>query len=129
MLFYITLSTKYLIMDKDLFFTVIEQQNWKEFTTTGKFKPTSVQEHGYIECIDEDDLEKYLNEISSEQDQKLLLIVIDPLRIKSTIKNITEEGVKKIRISGSLDLDSIIDKIKIGPDKKGKFRFSVKHYD
>ena len=115
-------------MENDLLFTVIEKQQWKSLTESGKFRPITVDELGYIECIFEKDLETYLNKQEGDHTE-LMLILIDRLRIKDSIKTIKDDGVTKIRVSGELDLDAIIDKITLKRDSKKRFSFSIKHFD
>lgn len=115
-------------MDNDILFTVIEKQQWKSLTETGKFRPSTLDDFGYIECIAENDLEKYLNEQEGEHTE-YMLVLIDRLRIKDSIKTISDNNISKIHIFGELDLDAIIDKIKLKRDDKKRFSFKVKHFD
>ena len=103
-------------MEYDLLFTVIDDQNWKEIAAEGTFHPASLDELGYIKCIDEKDLERYVN-LEILKDKDLILVVIDPLRIKDSIKAEKEDGFNIVKISGSLTLDAIIDKIDLKKSK------------
>ena len=115
-------------MEHDLLFTIIDDQNWKEIASEGTFHPASLDELGYIKCIDEKDIEKYVNQ-DQFKDKDLKLVVIDPLRIKDSIKTEMENGFKVIKLSGSLTLDAIIDKISLQKSKKGNYTIAIKHYD
>lgn len=115
-------------MEYDLLFTIVADQNWKEITKEGIFAPASLQELGYIKCIDEKDLERYLNQDALEG-KELMLVVIDPLRIKDSIKAEKNEGFNIVKISGSLTMDAIIDKIDLIRSKKGTYSINIKHYD
>ena len=115
-------------MEYDLLFTIVDDQNWKEITAEGVFAPASLEESGYIKCIDEKDLEKYLNQ-DRLKGKELMLVVIDPLRIKDSIKAVKEDGFSIIKITGSLTTDAIIEKIDLKESKKGSYNVSVKHYD
>ncbi len=115
-------------MEYDLLFTITDPESWKKDTTMGKYQPDSLRNEGYIQCINEGDIQDFLN--SFEESNKVrLLIVIDPLRVKSSIKNIQKDGIRIIQLLGSLELDAVIDKIKMGPDNNGKYTFSVKNFD
>ncbi len=115
-------------MDYDLLFTVIDDQNWKEIASEGTFHPKTLDELGFIKCIDEKDLENYVNlDIHKEKD--LILVVIDPLRVKNSIKTEKEGDFKIIKLFGSLTLDAIIDKIDLKPSKKGDYSIKIQHYD
>ena len=115
-------------MEYDLLFTIIDDQNWKEIASEGTFHPASLDELGYIKCIDEKDLERYVN-LDKHTDKDLILVVIDPLRIKNSIKAEKDGEFRIIKISGSLTLDAIIDKIDLKKSKKGDYTISIKHYD
>ncbi|MEP1150417.1 MAG: DUF952 domain-containing protein [Balneola sp.] len=115
-------------MEHDLLFTIIIDENWKEITANGNFSPNSVEELGYIKCIDEKHIEDYINS-EAFTDKNLLLVVIDPLRIKESIKNDREGELKIIKIQGNLSLDAVIDKIPLEKDKNGKYSLNIKHFD
>lgn len=115
-------------MEHDLLFTIIVDENWKEITANGNFSPTSVNELGYIKCIDEKHIEGYINS-EAFTEQNLVLVVIDPLRIKESIKNGKEGDIKIIQIQGSLSLDAVIDKIPLERDGNGKYSLNIKHFD
>ncbi len=115
-------------MDYDLLFTVIKKEDWKAFTSSGKFEPDTIKEFGHIICIDEKNLEEYVNQKALAEYQ-LMLIIIDPLRVQDFIKSETKEGVRYIYIAGSLNLDAIIDKIDLNKNKKNRYKVSIKHYD
>jgi len=115
-------------LEHDLLFTIIVNENWKEITTEGYFCPNSVNEFGYIKCIDEKSIEKYINS-DNFTDQDLLLVVIDPLRIKDSIINEKEGDIKIIKIKGKLTMDAIIDKIPLERNTNGKYALNIKHYD
>lgn len=115
-------------MEYDLLFTIIDDQNWKEIASEGTFHPSSLDEVGYIKCIDERDIERYVNQ-EYLQGKDLILVVIDPLRVKNSIKAETENDFRIIKLSGSLTLDTIIDKIDLKPSIKGNYSVKIKHYD
>ncbi|HAW78346.1 MAG TPA: hypothetical protein DF712_21835 [Balneola sp.] len=115
-------------MDYDLLFTVVEDQNWKEITSSGTFKPSSLEELGYIKCIDEKDLQQYVNQ-EILTGKELLLVVIDPLRVRDSIKADKENGFSIIKLYGELTLDALIDKIELKPSKKGDYTIKINHYD
>ena len=115
-------------MDHDLFFTVVEDQNWKAIAANGTFHPSSLEDLGYIRCIAEKDLQRYVN-LERLKGKELLLVVIDPLRVKNSIKTETESGFSFIKLYGELTLDAIIDKIELKPSEKGNYSIKISHYD
>ena len=115
-------------MEYDLLFTIVDDENWKEITSEGVFAPTSLEELGYIKCIGENNLEQYVN-LERFKGKQLILVVIDPLRVKDSIKTAKEDDFKIIQLYGTLTMDAIIDKIHLEQSKKGEYKISVKHYD
>ena len=115
-------------MEQDLLFTIVDDQNWKEITSEGIFAPKTLDTLGYIKCIDEVHLERFVN-TDQFKGKELILVVIDPLRVKDSIKTDKEDDFKIIKLSGTLTMDAIIDKIHIVPSKKGVYKISVRHYD
>lgn len=115
-------------MDIDLLFTAVNLDDWKKITENGTFEPESYKQDEVVYCFTGDVAEKYINSTFQEAD-KLLLIVIDPLRIENPIKKLKVDGFELIEIQGTFSLDSIIDKIRLEKDNNGKFNLRVKHFD
>ncbi|WP_018126418.1 hypothetical protein [Balneola vulgaris] len=115
-------------MEYDLLFTVIEQNTWKARTSEGRFAPELEEGTNQIECIAENQLSDYVNSDKFEG-KELTLVVIDPLRIQESIKAGKKDSWNMVFIHGSIALDAIIDRIKIGRDDNGKFALNVRHYD
>ena len=115
-------------MDYDLLFTIVEDQNWKQITTSGSFRPSSLEELGYIKCIHEKDLQTYVNQ-ENLKGKELLLVLIDPLRVRDSIKTDKDNGFSIIKLYGELTMDAIIDKIELNPSKKGNYTIKINHYD
>ncbi|MCP9292741.1 DUF952 domain-containing protein [Gracilimonas sediminicola] len=115
-------------MEIDLLFTAIKPSDWKNVSDNGSFSPDSIEEAGYVRSFTGEHAEKVINHYF-EGEEKLLLIVLDPLRIQTPIKHIEEDGFSFTAIQGAVSIDAIIDKIKLSSDKKGKFSLNVKHFD
>lgn len=115
-------------MEIDLLFTAIKPSDWKDVSDNGSFSPDSIEESGYVRCFTGENAEEVINHYF-EGEERLLLIVFDPLRIQTPIKHIKEDGFKFTAIQGAVSIDAIIDKIKLRSDKKGKFSLNVKHFD
>lgn len=115
-------------MELDLLFTAIKPADWKSVSDNGSFSPDSVEEAGYVRSFTGEQAEDIINHYF-EGEEKVMLIVLDPLRIQSPIKHINEDGFKFIAIQGAVSIDAIIDKLKLRSDKKGKFSLNVKHFD
>ena len=115
-------------MEYDLLFTLIRKADWKAFTSTGVFAPQELEDQGYIRCIQDAQLEDYANS-QCEKNEDLLLVVIDPLRIQTPLKEENIDGNTYPNIYGSLSMDAIIDKISLNRNKKGNININVKHFD
>ena len=115
-------------MEIDLLFTAIKPSDWKNVSDKGNFSPDSVKDDGFVRSFTGEQAEDIINH-HFEGEERILLIVLDPLRIQSPIKHIKEDGFKFVAIQGAVSIDAIIDKIKLRSDKKGKFSLNVKHFD
>lgn len=115
-------------MEIDLLFAAIKQSEWRKISEEASLKPAYFNQDGYVRSFAGNNAEKIINHYFNGEDD-LLLIVLDPLRIQTPIKRITEDGFDFIAIQGEVTMDAIIDKIKLGPDKKGKYSVNVKHFD
>lgn len=114
-------------MDIDLLFVVVNHHEWKSQTTEGIFEPPSYKENGTIQCLTGDSVENHLNEHFLDSD-KVLLIVIDPLRIEAPMKR-SKQNNNVITIHGTFSMDAVIDKIPVIKDKNGKYSVRIKHFD
>ncbi|HET8866531.1 MAG TPA: DUF952 domain-containing protein [Gracilimonas sp.] len=115
-------------MDIDLLFAAVKQSEWRQVSENGNLKPLVFNEDGYFRSFEGNNAEKILNHYFDGKDP-ILLIVLDPLRIQVPIKRINEDGFDLVAIQGEVSVDAIIDKIKIQPDKKGRYSINVKHFD
>lgn len=115
-------------MEYDLLFTFIKKEDWKLVTQSGYFKPTDLENNGYITCIEGKFAETYAN-LRFNEFQELLLIVIDPLRIHQPIKKAVDQELELLNIQGEFSIDAIIDRIPIQQQKDGTFKVRVKHFD
>lgn len=115
-------------MDIDLLFTAVESSDWKSTTENGIFEPETYKQDKVVYGFTGEIAEDYINATFENTDQ-VLLVVIDPLRIETPVKKVELNGFELIEIQGTFSLDSIIDKIRLEKDKKGKFNLRVKHFD
>lgn len=116
-------------MELDLLFIALKQEDWRKISQNSRLKPTSFEyEDGFIRSFTGDKAEKIINHYYDKTDE-ILLLVIDPLRIQSPIKRIKEDGFEFVAIKGEIEVDTIIDKIKLKPSEKGNFSINVKHFD
>ncbi|GAB5408862.1 MAG: DUF952 domain-containing protein [Balneolaceae bacterium] len=115
-------------MENDLLFTLSTKPEWKDFSSSGNFEPSSLKEIGYIRCYQGSQIEDAANNFETTENE-LLLIVIDPLRIQVPIKNQKQDGEVFPNLYGAFSIDAVIDRILLKKSKKGVFAVHVKHFD
>jgi uncharacterized protein (DUF952 family) len=115
-------------LEYDLLFTFIEPDDWKSNTESGYFSPEYLTEKGFVECFEGKFAEQIANQVHSDSNQ-LLLLVIDPLRIHEPIKKEVSGELEYYRIQGKFSIDAIIDRIKLKKSKDGQFNVRIKHFD
>jgi uncharacterized protein (DUF952 family) len=114
-------------LDIDLLFAVVTPEQWRTISGEGTLRNTYMDGEDSIWCFEGKHAEEVINEFY--EGDSLLLIVLDPLRIQAPFKRITKNGFEIIEIKQSISIDVIIDRIKLNPDKKGKYSMNVKHFD
>ena len=115
-------------MENDLLFALIPKQDWKNYSSSGKFEPLELEESGYIRCYTGKQVEDAAN-ANFEGLDDLFLIVIDPLRIHVPIKHEKDGDSKYPHLYGSFSIDAVIDRINLKRGKNGKYSVLVKHFD
>ena len=115
-------------MENDLLFTLTTKAEWKLFSSSGNFEPNTLKEIGFIRCFHGNQIERAANNYYPEEDE-ILLIVIDPLRIQVPLKNEKIDGDKYPNLYGAFSIDAVIDRIPLKRSKKGAFSVHVKHFD
>ena len=115
-------------MEYDLLFTYIKKEDWKNYTESGFFAPEDLTEKGYILSFEGKFAEKIANTLYRQQNQ-LLLLVIDPLRIHEPLKKVAEGEIEFYSIQGKFSIDAIIDRITMKKSKNGQFNVRIKHFD
>lgn len=115
-------------MEYDLLFTLIRKSEWKIYSSSGSFEPSSLIENGFIQCYNGKQVEKAANSFFRDEEE-LFLIVIDPLRIQVPIKSQKSGDEVYPNLYGAFSIDAIIDRILLKKGKKGTFSVHVKHFD
>lgn len=109
-------------MNQDLIFHVVSRRKWKTQNKGGNYKPDTYAIRNEIECVTADKLNDYLNEQFKGR-KNLLIIVIDKFRIANNTRSDKESG--KVYIEHSINIDAILDKIRIDAGKEGAFDLTV----
>jgi uncharacterized protein (DUF952 family) len=132
-------------MDVDLLFIPLNSVQWKECSSKGFIEPSKKEGSKSIRSIEAytpSFVEEILNFKFVDQNE-LLLILIDPIRIqvpiKSELNNIkpnNEEdsfGNSKrypvVHLQGKISIDAVIDRIPIKKNKDGLFHVHVETID
>lgn len=115
-------------MENDLLFTLATKEEWKEYSSKGKYEPESLNENGYIRSYQHDQVEEAANKLYADTDQ-VFLIVIDPLRIQVPMKTEKEEDSTYLNIYGAFSIDAVIDRILLKRDPKKGYTVRIKHFD
>mgnify|MGYP001265368999 CR=1 FL=1 len=115
-------------MNTDLYFTLINKEDWKKYSSSGRFNPPALEELGYIPCYHGDQIQEVANKKYGDNNE-LFLLVIDPLRIQVPVKFEKSEEFTSPNIYGEISIDTIIDRIHIKRGKDGQFFIKVKHFD
>lgn len=109
-------------MSSDLIFHPISKRNWKEFNQGGYFDPKGTKYEDGIICVQADDLKTFINE-NFQGRRQVLILVIDKSRLQSRVSLNKERG--QFKISERINLDAILDKVMIKPNKEGIFDIEV----
>lgn len=109
-------------MSSNLIFHVVSKRQWKEFNQGGYFNPEGSRYKDGVVCVKPDKLKSYINE-NFKGRRQVLLLVIDKSRLVS--KTEVDEEREFILIKDRINMDSVLDKIFIKPNKVGVFDVDV----
>lgn len=132
-------------MDVDLLFIPLNMVQWKECSSRGFIEPNQHEGSKYIYSIEAytpSVVEEILNFKFIDQND-LLLILIDPIRIQVPIKSElkylkpnTEEDIfgnskryQVVHLQGKISIDAVIDRIPIQKDVDGLFHVHIETID
>ncbi len=109
-------------MSSDLVFHVVSRRKWPSLNKGGVYQPEDFAETGTVICVDAPGLEEYLN--SEYQGRKnLLILVIDSSRLMARPKR--EKDSSRVTVEAGINLDAILDKIRIDCNPDGLFSVEV----
>lgn len=109
-------------MSSNLIFHVVSKRKWQEFNQGGFYKPEGSRYENGITCVKADVLKEFINE-NFQGRRQLLVLVIDKSRLVSNSE--TDKESKTILVENRINMDAILDKILIKPDKEGYFDIDV----
>jgi uncharacterized protein (DUF952 family) len=109
-------------MNPDLIFHAVSRRKWPSLNKGGYYSPEDLSETGVIRCAESEGLNEYLNREFTGR-KNLLLLVIDTSRLVNRPRKKDEHHM--VAIEGEINLDAILDKIRIDCDSEGKFDLRV----
>ena len=112
-------------MQHDLIFHAVSRRQGPTLNKEGTFAPEDYDpETGFIWALPQP-LEEYLNASFSGR-KNLLLLVIDVTRLATDMRKTRENGY--IRVYQPINIDAILDRIRIDANEDGEFDVSVKSF-
>ncbi len=114
-------------MKDDIIFHLVSSEDWKTYQNSGLYEPESLEEEGFIHCSNGQQVQEVANKYYKGH-KDLLLIVIDVASLESDVKreSVGDSDEEYPHIRGPLNIDSIIDKIKLEPEEDGTFYIQFK---
>lgn len=109
-------------MNSNLIFHPVSKRNWKQFNKGGFYNPERIRHEDGISCVNANHLREYINQ-NFQGRRQILVLVIDKSRLMS--KSLFDEDKKAYLVKGRINMDAILDKIIIKPNKDGVFDIEV----
>lgn len=110
-------------MKSDLIFHVVSRRKWHGLNKHGIYTPEIFKDTDKIECVKAEELRDYLNQEFKGR-KNLIILVIDKSRLTFTYYNKLETG--RILVEKGINLDAILDKIRIDCEPDGNFDIEFK---
>lgn len=109
-----------------MIYHIVKKKEFRNSQKEGQYYPESLEKEGYIHCSTSNEIEKTANTHFKGQ-HSLYLLIIDELRVKEEIRyqEVEDRKEKMPHIIGPLNIDAILDKIVLTPDKNGEFEIKV----
>lgn len=109
-------------MSSNLIFHPVSKRKWSQFNKGGYFNPKVTKYGEGIICVKADQLREYLNE-NFKGRRQVIVLVIDKSRLLTKSSHDKEDELFKIE--NRINMDAILDKIVLKPNKEGIFDISV----
>lgn len=109
-------------MSSNLIFHPVSKRKWKEFNKGGFYSPGGKRYEDGIICVGAHHLKKYINNHFQGRRQ-VLVLVIDRSRLLN--KSSFDKEKDMYVVEGKMNMDAILDKITLKPDKNGIFDIEV----
>jgi len=112
-------------MQEDLIFHAVSRRKWTQLNKNGEFTTEDFEEEGKIKCATPENLQEYLNSQFKGR-RNLFLLVIDVSRLSTTIGKTKDGGY--FYLKDPVNIDAILDKIRLDCNENGEFNLSVKSF-
>lgn len=112
-------------MQEDLIFHAVPSRKWTSLNKNGNFAPEDFNPDEGIKCALPGTLVNYLN-ANFEGRKNLLLLVIDVSRLSTNIQKKKSDGY--VYLNKPINIDAILDKIRLDSNENGKFDIDVKSF-
>ena len=109
-----------------MIYHIVKKKEFRNSQKDGQYHPASLEEEGFIHCSTGEEIENTANTYYKGENS-LYLLVIDESRVKQEIRYEQVEGRNQSmpHIMGPLNIDAILDKIVLMPDKNGQFEIKI----
>ena len=103
-------------MDAPVIYHFTTLQEWEDAQDKGGYEPPSFQREGFIHCATEEQLEGVLKK-HFKQHENLVKLVIDPLRLTSSLRYDKDEDQQQEypHIYGPLNLEAVTQIVFLDP--------------
>lgn len=112
-------------MQEDLIFHVVSRRKWTKLNKEGVFAPEDFDPNEGMRCALPQNLEEYLN-TEYKGRKNLFLLVIDVSRLATDMKKKKESGY--VVLFQPINIDAILDKIRLDANDDGEFDITVKSF-
>lgn len=106
----------------DLIFHAVSRRKWRELNHSGFYIPENIDDTGKVLCVTSEKLTDYLNQ-NFKGRKNLLILVVDVFRLASKYSMNQDSGY--VEIDKGINVDAILDKIRIDCGENGLFDVKV----
>lgn len=109
-------------MASNLIFHTVSKRKWQEFNKGGNFDPEGSKYDEGIVCVTAGRLKEFIN-TNFKGRRRLFVLVIDKSRLINRAEFDKENELYVVK--NKINMDSILDKIELRPNKEGVFDIEV----
>lgn len=106
----------------DYIYHIASEKTWLDALEFGEYLHPSLGSEGFIHCSTRSQVVSTANRYFQGQDG-LVLLEIDPALAAAEIRYEPADGEDYPHLYGPLNLEAVVDVIRLKPDARGKFHF------